>query len=371
MLTLSDPDFCRVVVVRYAWGFLRAMIPVAESRTSTSSIKDFLQSVAWQALVQDEGMLAREDGYEGFGVHREFATEFFGNKAFLKFNLLAGASLVGIDEPTKKFMSRLNIAAELVVATHIQSRGFWEAGGVRDVCRIYEAVCHRHKYNRAKRIESPFEFELKWGLEKIFETMTSILEEANNHSYNALFVTAEKHHRNAVDDVAELFCEALSALSNDFQGLRNGDWFFALEMYNAVFQRFGDVPIGLTPLQQVVILKLIKQLRECLRGYYPTISTVLIALVGPLRSNSPEKAGSAADILKRAVYAELRDFPALYLKDKSKAFERLPPNVRYRHRGRTLIHSYSSGTEASTHINNRQIRAIDLYDKKHWRMRES
>ncbi len=76
---LSDRDFCRVVITRHSWGFLRAIIPLTETHSYTEAAKTFVQAVAWQTLVQNDGMLAREDSYEGFGWTRTFAKEFFGN----------------------------------------------------------------------------------------------------------------------------------------------------------------------------------------------------------------------------------------------------------------------------------------------------
>jgi hypothetical protein len=91
---LSDRDFCRVVITRYSWGFLRAIIPLTETNSYTEAAKTFVQAVAWQTLVEDEGMLAREDSYEGFGWSREFAKEFFENHKMHAFEPLNGITSI-------------------------------------------------------------------------------------------------------------------------------------------------------------------------------------------------------------------------------------------------------------------------------------
>jgi hypothetical protein len=124
---LSDRDFCRVVITRCSWKFLRAITPMTEMNLHTKAAQAFVQAVAWQSLIQDDGMLAKEDGYEGFGWSRGFAKEFFGNHKMRAFEPLNGFGSIGIIAPSIGFVSRLNIAAKLMVKSEIEHRGFWDS----------------------------------------------------------------------------------------------------------------------------------------------------------------------------------------------------------------------------------------------------
>jgi hypothetical protein len=106
-----------------------------------------------------------------------------------------------------------------------------------------------------------------------------------------------------------------------------------------------------------------------MHGFYPTLSRVLLAVIGPYETKAPEKPGSAAAILKDAVYSELKRLPELYDKDPEKVAERLPPNVSYDHATQSLIHTYSDGQQAVTILSDLQIGTVDLLAEKNLRRR--
>jgi hypothetical protein len=358
---LSDRDFCRVVITRHSWGFLRAIIPLTETNSYTEAAKTFVQAVAWQTLVQNDGMLAREDSYEGFGWTRTFAKEFFGNHKMGAFEPLNGITSIGIGAPSEGFVSRLNIAAELMVSAEIKHRGFWDDRSTSSVVRIYESISHSVLFERSENKHPAYLFELEQGITELSKVMTASLEECDHRDYNILFAEdLEKHRHDSVDEIAKLVCEGLICISNRFQGVEDPAWSFASEILGEIFERYGDVPVGLSPLQQAVAIRLVNKLKNNMDGYYPTLSRVLLAVIGPYKTKAPEKPGSAAAILKDAVYFELKRLPDLYKKDSKKVAERLPPNVTYNHRTRSLTHTYRGGEQVKTPLDNLRIRPVDL-----------
>ena len=367
---LSDRDFCRVVITRHSWGFLRAIIPLIEENTYTEAAKTFVQAVAWQTLIQDDGMLAREDSYEGFGWSREFAKEFFGNHKMRVFEPLNGITAIGVGTPSEGFVSRLNIAAELMVGAEIKHRGFWEYRSTSSVVNIYENICHSVRFERSEKKHPAYLFELQNGITKLSKLMTDSLEESDPRIYNMLFAEdLEKSRHDSVDEIAKLVYEGLSCVSNGFEGVDDSAWLLALEVFGDVFERFGDVPVGLSPFQQAVAIRLIKKLKHNMDGYYPALSRVLLAVIGPYETNAPPKPGSASAILKDAVYFELKRLPNLYDKDLKKVGERLPPNVMYDHTTRSLTHTYSGGQQARTNLDDLNLGPVDLLAEKILRRR--
>jgi hypothetical protein len=367
---LSDGDFCRVVITRHSWGFLRAINSLTRLNTHTEAVNSFVQAVAWQALVQDDGMLAREDGYEGFARSREFAREFFGNHKIRAFDPLGGIGSIGVGTLNVGFVSRLNIAAALMVSAELEHRGFWDSSSTMNVVGIYERICHSVSFERSGSKHPAYLYELRQGVTELSKIVATSLEQSVPRTYNMLFAeNLEKYRHDSVGRIARLLAEYLICISSKFQGIDDPAWSSAWEVWDEIFQRFGDVPVGLSPLQQAVAIKLIEKLKDNIDGYYPTLSRVLLAMIGPYETKAPEKKGSAAAILKDAVYFELKRLPELYKKSPEKLQERLPPNVTYHHATRTLTHTYSDGKQLKTKLTSLRVGSVDLLAEKNLRRR--
>jgi hypothetical protein len=367
---LSDRDFCRVVICRQSWGFLRAIIPLTEISSHTDSAKAFVQGVAWQALVQDDGMLAREDGYEGFGKSQSFANEFFGNSKMRVFELFNGLSSLGPDKPNARFVSRLNIAANLMVQTEIKHRGFWDSRSTFDVTKIYKRLCHELSSDRSKNVSTTYHYELLSGITDLSEIVSTQLDTLEPRNYDQFFIqNLNEYHFHAVEQIADLLCEGLKSISKNFDGIADPSWSFAIDVRTKFFNDNAEVKVGLSPLQQVITIKLIDTLKLNMDGYYPTLSRVLLAMIGPYKTDVPDKQGTAYAILKKSVYYEFQRLPKLNEKDPEKVKERLPPNVTYDPLIRSLIHTYTGGQQAITKLNDLNINPVDLLDKENLRYR--
>jgi hypothetical protein len=358
---LSDPDFCRVVVTRYPWGFLRAIIPLAEAGNYTEAAKAFVQAIAWQSLVRDDGILAKEDSYEGFGRSREFAKEFFGNHKMRAFEPLNGFGSIGIGATSEGFVSRLNFAAKLMVGAEIKHRGFWESHSTSSVKTIYERICHSVTFERSESKHPAVLSKLGQGITELSKIVAASLEESQPRTYEMLFAQdLETHRFDSVAEIAELACDGLECVSNGFLGVNDPAWSFALQILHGIFDPFGNVSVGLSPLQQALAIGLVKKLKNNMDGYYPTLSRVVLAVIGPYETNAPEKPGSAAAVLKDAVYFEIKRLPDLYDKDPEKVVERLPPNVTYDHNTRSLTHTYRGGQQVTTNLDALHVGPVDL-----------
>jgi hypothetical protein len=367
---LSDRDFCRIVVTRNSWGFLRATKILVENCRYSKAVENFIQSVAWQALLQDEGMLARESRYGGSGWSKSFANEFFGNSQMHAFGLLEGVYAADSVLHTQGFVSRLNVVAELMVTAEIKARGFWDHRATSSVVRAYEQVCHSVARERSENKYPNYFFELRQGIADLTKLTEALLEEAEPRVYNMLFATdLTAYRRGAVDRIAALVCDALKCVANDFNDASDPAWSFALDIMDGIFHRFDDRPNGLSPLQQAVAIKLMREVNHNMDGYYPTLSRVLLAAIGPYEPDAADKLGSAAAILKDALYFEMKRFPELYEKNRKKAMERLPPSISYHHPTRTITHTFFGGTRVKTKLNDKRFNSVNLLDQSKWRLR--
>ena len=367
---MSEREFCRVVIARHSLVFLRAIISLAENNKYSDAVRTFVQSIAWQALIQEDGMLAKEDRYEGFGWSRMFATNFFGNYKMRIYRPLNGIQSIGICVPSDGFVSRLNIASELMVSAELKHRGFWDNNSTRSAVNIYENVFHKVNFSRSEGKHLTYLFKLSTGVSQLIKLMTEELENCETEDYNLLFTSdPEKYRSDTIGSITKLVCKGLNSISNDFQDYDDPAWFFAREVFNSVFERFDDPPKGLSPLQQAVVLKLVEKVQENMNGYYPTLCRVLLAIIGPYNTNVPETPGSAIAILKDAIYLELKRLPELYDKAPDKVAERLPQNVTYDHTDHSLTHTYRGGDKVKTVLDELQLERVDLLAKENLRYR--
>ena len=102
-------------------------------------------------------------------------------------------------------------------------------------------------------------------------------------------------------------------------------------------------------------------------GFYPSISKVLLATIGPYKQHLSVPSGTAYAILRDAVYKELQKLPSLYAKKPEKLADFIPANVTYDHEKNTLTHLYFGGQAAVTDLNALSLSDIDFYDKALWR----
>ena len=123
----------------------------------------------------------------------------------------------------------------------------------------------------------------------------------------------------------------------------------------------------MNPLQQQLALQFIKKLRQNMDGWYPSISRVLLAVVGPYERKGGSNKRTAFNILKDAVYFELQKLPKLNKIAPEKISTFLPPNVTYNPKSNTLTHTYRLGEKQLTKLSTLRISPINLCDEKYRR----
>ena len=122
----------------------------------------------------------------------------------------------------------------------------------------------------------------------------------------------------------------------------------------------------MNPLQQQLAVQLIDKMRHNMEGWYPAISRVLLATIGPYRGNPQITKRTAHVILKDAVYKELQKLPALHAKSPKKIPDYFPSSVTYDAGKNTITHIYRGGSTLSTELAALDIPEIDLTDQSNW-----
>ena len=104
-------------------------------------------------------------------------------------------------------------------------------------------------------------------------------------------------------------------------------------------------------------------------GYYPTISRILISVIGPHNEQSKDTTRTANNIIRDAVYFELKALPKLYARDENKAIDRLPPYVVYENKNSSLVFTYPNGQKTAVNLDEIAIDFNDLINEGNRRIR--
>jgi hypothetical protein len=122
----------------------------------------------------------------------------------------------------------------------------------------------------------------------------------------------------------------------------------------------------MNPLQQHLGIKLLEKLDENMRGLYPSLSRVMLAVLGPYARSAGSQKRTAYMILKDAAYKKFQRLSALYKEKPDKIADFLPATVRYDSTANVLIHTYRSG-ETVTDLSSLDIPDVDLTNESNWR----
>jgi hypothetical protein len=207
--------------------------------------------------------------------------------------------------------------------------------------------------------------EMHFSVELAINMANKLLASLNAKQYQAMYVDDPKKHRSDVlETLVEIVDEALTGISNRFKGAEDAFWMTAIDAFQKGFPSIGVQPDGLTPFQQRLALKLIEQLTRNMEGWYPAISRVLLACVGPYVHRAPQPNQTAFNILKDAVYFELQQFPQLAAAKPDKFGDYLPDNITFDVATTDLVQTYRGGSQAVTTLSALNLPSISLVAKR-------
>ncbi len=367
---LSDKNFCSTLVCDCPVHTVEIISIVSKTHIHVEAADPFIQELGRQAILNDDSLMAREVGYEGFSAAPMFSQSLFGDpfivSAYRPLNKLA----FGVPETlSSSFVSRLNAATEMMLQIALKHHGYWGSYYMSDVEHAYENISRYIGWGKGRR-EDRVSLDVTWssGIDNIYKKLSEHLETLDQERWKLLFATEEDQHRyNLVEAVASLVFESLSNTANAFEDFNGRFWHHAIGVYMAIYPFFDTEPEGLNPLQQQLAIKLLDKLRDNMNGFYPTISKVLLAVVGPYHGQLIPNKRTAFVIFRDAVYKELQKLPDLYEKKPDKFFDFLPSNVTYDPDKRSLTHSYLSGETKTTELASLVIPEVNFYDPINWR----
>lgn len=194
--------------------------------------------------------------------------------------------------------------------------------------------------------------------------MSDSFDAAHVRTYNGTFIKEPGQYRSdLVHVIASIVFESLSSIANAFDDFNGRFWHHCISVINDIYPFYDTEPAGLNPLQQQLAVQLIEKLRENMEGFYPSISKVLLATIGPYDQHPNVTTSTAYSILRDSVYKELQKLPNLYMNKPDKLADFLPANVIYSHAENTLTHLFRGGQTRITNLSALSLPDINLYDE--------
>ena len=371
---LADEKFCSVLVSECPWQTAAIIRKISELRLHVDQAKPFIQELGMQAVVNENSMMAREIGYDGFGDAPFLSQSLFQDPFIIRaYRPLNKLMFGGKNQTEPAYICRLNAAARMMLETGIEYHGYWDVAFMFDVEKAYEGLSHQIGWSPESDRNREYP-ELAWsnGIQELCRTLTSSFDKLDPHSQKALFVTKREQYRSdLVHIIASIAFESLSSIANAFDDFKGRFWLHCSGTIYDIYPFHDSEPAGMSPLQQQLALQLLDKLEQNMDGYYPSISKVLLATVGPYDEHPHLATRTAFSMLRDAVYKELQRLPLLYESKPEKIADFLPANVTYDPTANTLTHSYRGGQTAVTNLSALSLPDINLCDETAWRIANS
>jgi hypothetical protein len=366
----SDHRLCRTMVERTPWLAADLVRTIDEKKIRCRAAERLVQELALQAISSNDSMLERESGFGGFSSAPVLAEALFCS-AFVADNYRPLHWLsIGFDEPLNQpFVRRFNMAADLLLATSLKKGEFWQQSAHYDVAELHKRMFASLSCGPAEAISTDVLVELTSGAEERFQQIRTALGALPKEDRRLLYKENDQQQwgENLVEVYANLANELLETIANDFRGADDRFWHFAIGLWHHIFPFHQSEPAGFDPFQQRLALHLKVKVADNMRGYYPAITRLMLAVQGPHGAPPRVEQRSAYVVLGDIFYDQLRTgLPQLAADKPEKLADYLPPSVTYEIETNSLIRTYTGGNQRQTDLNALQIGLVDLYDPGTW-----
>lgn len=362
---IADAPFCRTLVDKAPWVVSRMLRDIGTERLYARSAESFVRELAQQALLSDEGIMDRELEFHGFGTAPVLSESLFGNPFIVSsYNTLQG--YIRSDKITLTVIERFNSATVRTVETLIEQRRTDHSYSAMGAKSFYEsAFMGLSAIQGADNYDYRHVMATTRSVTSAIKLANKLMAAASDDAYEWLYVDdlKDKHKYDVLGVLVEIVFDGLKSISNKFRGPNDPFWSMAREGISEAFEHIREQPDGMTPFQQRLAILIIEGLQDNINGWYPSISRVVLATLGPYRENAQQPNATAYNILKDAAYIELKKLPELATEHPEKLGHYFPNNVAYDSTENTLTHTYFGGSIAVTELTNLEIDPIDITDK--------
>lgn len=361
---IADPAFCRSLVIKAPWATAGLVRVIGEQKVHARATEMFVQELAHQAILAEESMLTRELDYNGFGTAPLLSESLFSNPVIVKrYNPLD--MYVPNDLLTWGIMKRFNAAAERLYLTLIDEKETHRAQAAYGVHSFYRSAFSRaYLLQQDEKHDYRMVMEIQYAVDNAIKIANKLMASQGPLSYDQLYQRADEQRKRSdvLQTLVDTVYEGMAAISNRFKGFPDPFWHLAIETMHHGFNSIGVEPDGMTPFQQRLALLIVDKLQDNMRGYFPALSRVMLATVGPFEGAGHQPNMTAFNILRRAVYAELQGLPKFGLENPEKVLKYLPDNIVLDAQTGTITQTYTDGAKAVTDLRALKLQPVNLYE---------
>lgn len=367
---LSDARLCRTMVDRTPWLAADLLRTIDRNRIRCRAAERLVQEIASQAILSDDSMLEREAGYGGFSVAPVLANALFGS-AFVAdtYRPLQWLSFGFGDTISQPLVRRFNMAAELLLETSLGRKEFWQPSAHYAVAEMYKRMMQQLRWADPATVDIGTLVALKVGADERMKQIRVALAELTPEHRRGLYKTSdnERWGGNLIEVYADMTCELLETVSNDFAGVDDRFWGFAIGVWHTVYPFHASKAAGFDPFQQRLALRIGAKIADNMDGWYPALTRVVLAVQGPHGSPPEVRERTAYVLLGDILYTKLRTgLPRLAQKKPEKLGDFIPPSVAYDPATNTLTRTYTGGTERHTRLDSLELPEVDPFDSTNW-----
>jgi hypothetical protein len=366
---LCDPHFCSVLVRQCPWLTASFLQYLSDNRLHTRALEPLVQEIAHQSIADEGSIIGKETGYQGFGVIPLLSNGLFGDWFILAhYEPMQNLYYSMGGEFTEGYVSRLNLASKTIVETAIREQDWYPQGYMGGVHGAYEDVLNQLRWRHNKDASVGLSVKLHTGIADLYRLIGKAFGATPVERLIPLYAhTARSDRReNLVSEVAAIVYESLEAIANSFQGYDDPNWHHAMSVFRDIFPLYGEVPAGFDPLQQRLAIMLIEKLNQDMQGFYPSISRVLLAVIGPYERHRDNRL-TAFGILRDSVYKEFLKLKHLYSEKPDRFGDYFPTHVKYDAGADTLTFTYRSGNPVTTNLSGLKLDDVNLLDLRYRR----
>ena len=363
---LADPQLCRSLVVRTPWRTARMIRQLGTEKLHASAAEPLLRELGWQAIVTPESMLSRETGYHGFATAGLLADSLFSDPFIIaNYNPLDRFMFSrGLNLHDSELQARFKKAAKLALQTIIDDRGNSHSYAAWRISEFYENTAQALWTEREEALAktSGLIFAAMDGARLAIEFAERLMASVSEEEYRAMYAETTDHEvrHDLLDPLVAIVVHTLSYASNEFADFNDRYWILVHDVFGRVFPEFGTQPDGMTPFQQRVAIRISRKLADNMKGYYPSISKILLATLGPYDRRAGPTNATAHKIIRDVVYSQLKGLRALAANERKIFSDFLPANVTFDPATNSLTHRFRFGEERITNLSRIRPRRLSL-----------
>jgi hypothetical protein len=199
---VADPSFCETLVKRLPWQVVFMLRKISEDNLYSDGASQFIRELAHQAILRDDGMMAREIGYHGFGTAPLLSDALFSDEFILeRYNPFNSFFVVGSEGVTPALLKRFNSAAERCYTTLIEAGTIHHSQATFSIQHFYQSVfSNAQEIQKAEKHDFHLPLEMHYSVQLAMKMAGKLLASLNADQYQALYVNDPTAHRSDVQE---------------------------------------------------------------------------------------------------------------------------------------------------------------------------